>query len=76
MSFRPCYSTLSGIELIGHVMSVVIPRNTPIPCVKTSVYTTDHDNQTEDDVIVYEGLCVFSTFLVSLCRVRSVVEHL
>jgi len=44
-----------GIELVGRVMSVVIPRNTPIPCTKTNTYTTDHDYQTEDTVSVYEG---------------------
>jgi len=29
-----------GIELEGRVMSVLIPRNTPIPCVKSREYTT------------------------------------
>jgi molecular chaperone DnaK (HSP70) len=36
-------------------MSVVIPRNTPIPCTKTQTYTTERDNQTSDVVSVYEG---------------------
>lgn len=44
-----------GIETVGRVMSVVIPRNTPIPCTKMQTFTTDHDNQTEDDISVYEG---------------------
>lgn len=44
-----------GIEIEGGTMSVVIPRNTPIPCVKTQTYTTERDNQTEDTVPVYEG---------------------
>ena len=44
-----------GIETVGRVMSVVIPRNTPIPCVKTQTYTTETDWQTEVDVCVYEG---------------------
>jgi len=44
-----------GIEIVGAVMSVVIPRNTPIPCIKTQTYTTERDYQTEDTVSVYEG---------------------
>jgi len=44
-----------GIETTGRVMSVVIPRNTPIPCVKTQVYTTEANYQTQVDVAVYEG---------------------
>ena len=44
-----------GIELEGKVMSVLIPRNTPIPCVKSREYTTCEDWQTEIDVVVYEG---------------------
>jgi len=44
-----------GIELEGRVMSTLIPRNTPIPCVKSREYTTCEDWQTEIDVVVYEG---------------------
>jgi len=44
-----------GIETTGRVMSVVIPRNTPIPCVKTQTYTTETNYQTKVDVSVYEG---------------------
>jgi len=44
-----------GIELEGRVMSVLIPRNTPIPCVRAREYTTCEDWQTEIDVCVYEG---------------------
>ena len=44
-----------GIELEGKVMSVLIPRNTPIPCVKSKEYTTCEDWQTEIDVVVFEG---------------------
>jgi len=36
-------------------MSVLIPRNTSIPCVKSREYTTCEDWQTEIDVVVYEG---------------------
>lgn len=44
-----------GIELEGRVMSVLIPRNTPIPCIKSREYTTCEDWQTEIDVVVFEG---------------------
>jgi heat shock 70kDa protein 1/2/6/8 len=44
-----------GIETTGRLMSVVVPRNSPIPCVKTQTYTTEADFQTEIDVCVYEG---------------------
>jgi len=44
-----------GIETVGRVMSIIIPRNTPIPTVKTQTYTTEQDYQTEIDVCVYEG---------------------
>jgi len=44
-----------GIELEGKVMSVLIPRNTPIPCIKSREYTTCEDWQTEIDIVVFEG---------------------
>lgn len=50
-----------GIELEGKFMSVLIPRNTSIPCVKSREYTTCEDFQTEIEVIVYEGtiICIY-----------------
>lgn len=44
-----------GIETTGKVMSCVVKRNTPIPCRKTDIFTTEEDNQTEVDICVYEG---------------------
>ena len=44
-----------GIELVGKQMSVVIKRNTAIPVKRTRVYTTEHDWQTEEEVVIYEG---------------------
>jgi len=44
-----------GIETTGKVMSVIIPRNTPIPCVRTQTYTTEHNYQTSVDIPIYEG---------------------
>ena len=36
-------------------MSIIIPRNTKIPCTKTSKYTTAEDYQEKLDVSIYEG---------------------
>eukprot|EP00808_Paulinella_micropora_P013050 g41752.t1 len=44
-----------GIETTGKVMSVIIPRNTSIPCVRTQTYTTEQNYQTKVDISVYEG---------------------
>jgi len=44
-----------GVETQGGVMSVVIPRNTTIPCHKTEPFTTTDNNQTAITIPVYEG---------------------
>jgi L1 cell adhesion molecule like protein len=44
-----------GIETQGGNMSVIIPRNTTIPCHKTEPFTTTEDNQTTITIPVYEG---------------------
>ena len=44
-----------GIETTGSVMSQIVKRNTPIPCRKHDTFTTEQDNQTEVDIVVYEG---------------------
>jgi len=44
-----------GVETQGGVMSVVIPRNTTIPCHKTEPFTTTESNQTTITIPVYEG---------------------
>jgi len=44
-----------GVETKGGVMSVVIPRNTTIPCVKTEDFTTTENNQTTITIPIYEG---------------------
>jgi len=44
-----------GIKLVGREMSVVIRRNSAIPCTVTKTYTTDHDYQREDKICIYEG---------------------
>merc|ERR1740130_813221 len=44
-----------GIEVEGKHMSTIIPRNTSIPCTKTSKYTTTENYQEVLDVRIYEG---------------------
>ncbi|KAG2230509.1 hypothetical protein INT48_008314, partial [Thamnidium elegans] len=44
-----------GVEMQGGIMAVVVPRNSPIPCQKSKVFTTAADNQTTVTFPVYEG---------------------
>ncbi|GLJ46832.1 hypothetical protein SUGI_0988040 [Cryptomeria japonica] len=44
-----------GIEVNNGVMTVVIPRNTPIPTSKETTVTTARDNQTSAKISIYEG---------------------
>jgi molecular chaperone DnaK len=44
-----------GVETLGGVMTVIIPRNTTIPVRKTEVFTTAEDFQTAVDIKVYQG---------------------
>ncbi len=44
-----------GIETLGGVMTVLIPRNTTIPTRKSEVFSTAADNQTAVDVQVHQG---------------------
>ncbi|KAJ0691520.1 putative Heat shock protein 70 family [Helianthus annuus] len=44
-----------GINVLGDVLSVVIPRNTPIPTSNAVEYYTTCDNQSVIDIKVYQG---------------------
>ncbi|TKY64855.1 Mediator of RNA polymerase II transcription subunit 37c [Spatholobus suberectus] len=44
-----------GVSVKGDLMSVVIPRNTPIPVKRTKEFFTDEDNQSSVLIKVYEG---------------------
>ncbi len=44
-----------GVETLGGVMTVLIPRNTTIPTRKSEIFTTAEDNQTAVDIRVYQG---------------------
>jgi len=44
-----------GIETLGGVMTVLIPRNTTIPAKKSEVFSTATDNQTSVEVHVLQG---------------------
>ncbi len=44
-----------GVEVEGHMVDVVIPRNTTIPAKKTKTYTTAVDNQPAVSIHVLQG---------------------
>lgn len=49
-----------GIETSREIMSVMIPRNTTIPCKKKQVFTTYEDDQEEVSIKIFEGERTFT----------------
>lgn len=44
-----------GIETLGNIMTVLIPRNTTIPTTKSQVFSTAADNQPAVDIHILQG---------------------
>ena len=44
-----------GIETLGGFMSVVIPRNTQIPCEQVQLYKQPYDGDLKISIVVYQG---------------------
>ncbi len=44
-----------GIETLGNVMTILIPRNTTIPTTKSQVFSTAADNQPAVDIHILQG---------------------
>jgi molecular chaperone DnaK len=44
-----------GLETIGGVMKVIVPRNTPIPVRRSDVFSTSEANQSSVDIHVLQG---------------------
>lgn len=44
-----------GIETLGEMMTVLIPKNTTIPTTKSQIFSTAADNQPAVDIMVYQG---------------------
>ncbi len=59
-----------GVETLGGVMTVLIPRNTTIPTSKKEIFSTAADNQTEVDIHVLQGERQFAQDNRTLGRFR------
>jgi molecular chaperone DnaK len=59
-----------GVETLGSVMTVLIPRNSTIPIRKSEVFSTAEDNQTAVDVHVLQGERPMAADNMSLGRFR------
>ena len=44
-----------GIETKGGEMTILIPRNSTLPCKKTQIFSTENDNQTSFLAKIFEG---------------------
>ncbi len=59
-----------GVETLGGVMTVLIPRNTTIPVRKSEIFSTAADNQTAVDIHVLQGERPMAADNMSLGRFR------
>ncbi len=59
-----------GVETLGGVMTVMIPRNTTIPVRKTEIFSTAADNQTAVDIHILQGERPMAADNMSLGRFR------
>ncbi len=59
-----------GVETLGGVMTVMIPRNTTIPVRKTEIYSTAADGQTAVDIHILQGERPMAADNMSLGRFR------
>jgi len=59
-----------GIETLGGVATVLIPRNTTIPTAKSETFSTAEDGQTAVDIIVTQGERPMSRDNMQLARFR------
>lgn len=44
-----------GVETQGKIMTVIVPRNTTIPCKKSLTFSTHSDNQPACNIVIFEG---------------------
>lgn len=44
-----------GVELLDGTMSIIIPKNSPVPTSETQTYLTAYENQTSVLIVIYEG---------------------
>lgn len=65
-----------GVEVIGGVMDILIPRNSVIPIDRKRKYTTDTDNETSINVNVYEGERTMTkdNFMVGSFKLEGIEE--
>jgi len=59
-----------GVETLGGVRTVLIPRNTTVPVKKSEVFSTAEDNQTAVDIHVLQGERDMAADNMSLGRFR------
>ncbi len=57
-----------GLETLGGVSTVLIPRNTTVPVKKTQIFSTAEDNQTAVDIVILQGERPMAKDNVSLGR--------